>query len=208
MEQVVSFIDKENELDESTKIKIKKILYKLKESKDFTQDIIIEYTSEDGFVYLFNKIMRRIEDGILQLSFFIGPIYYSLVRFVKSNSQYALKKDSILFRHIVINKIDLNFYEMAKGDIICFPSFSSISFERGFSTTNSALKVNNVELENIQIEMIIQYNHCYYNLSPGIILGNLSYFKNEKEVLLFPFTFIKVQSISKIIIITMKYIVK
>ena len=67
MEQVVSFIDKDNEFDEFTKIKIKRILFKLKKSKDFIQDVIREYTSEDGFVYLFNKIMRRIEDGILQL---------------------------------------------------------------------------------------------------------------------------------------------
>ena len=43
--------------------------------------------------------------------------------------------------------------------------------------------------------MIIFYKYSYNNISPGIIVGKNSYFTSEQEVLLFPFTFIKVISI-------------
>ena len=37
-------------------------------------------------------LLKREVDNEDSVSFFIGPMYYSLVRFVKNNSQYTLKK--------------------------------------------------------------------------------------------------------------------
>ena len=203
MNEVISFIKNEEEYDSSTKKNLINILLKLHKSKNFTEDALKEYTSENGFVYLFNKIMRRIENGILQLAFFMGPMYYALVRYVKYNISSSLNKSMTLYRRITINNIDLNFYYMALGNIICFPSFTSTSLKyNSFATTNLALKannmINNMIQEKIEVDMVLYYKYYPNNVSPGIIVGKMSYFQSEQEVLLFPFTFIKVLSIKKI----------
>ena len=193
--ELISYLNNDKDIDINNKTKIIKIMNKLKESNNFAEDVLKEYTSEDGFVYLFNKILRRIEDGILQLSFFIGPMYYSLVTYVKNNNSVGLNKDYTLYRKIVVTKLDLNMYFMEVGNIICFPSFTSTSLKSGFSTTYNALKTNNIHDKKVELEMIIFYKYSYNNISPGIIVGKNSYFTSEQEVLLFPFTFIKVISI-------------
>ena len=196
--EVTRYIIKDKEYDLKTKNKLIDSLFKLEKSNDFAKEVLKEYSSENGFVYFFNKIMRRIENGILQLSFFIGPMYYSIVRDIKYNKLNGLNKNTTLFRNIVINDVDLNFYYMSIGNIICFPSFTSTSLKNGFSTTNNALKINKINEEKIEIEMILDYKYNSNNISPGVVIGDLSYYKSEKEVLLFPFTFIKVMNIEKI----------
>ena len=196
--EVMRYIIKDKGYELKTKNIINDILFKLGKSNDFAKDVLKEYSSENGFVYFFNKIMRRIENGILQLSFFIGPMYYSIIRDIKYNKLSGLNKSVILYRSIVINDVDLNFYYMSIGNVICFPSFTSTSLKIGFSTTNNALKINKINKEKIEIEMILEYKHYSNNISPGVIIGDLSYYKNEKEVLLFPFTFIKVVKMEKI----------
>ena len=198
MEEVYSFIEKDNEYDYNLKNKLKNILKKLSESNDLASDFLKEYTYENGFVYFFNKIMRRIENGIIQLSFFVGPMFYSLVRYILINPTKGLTQNTILYRSIIINEIDLNMYYMAVGNIIVFPAFTSTSLKTGFSPTNQALKLNKIDKEKIAIEMIMNYRHLNGNISPGIIIGDLSYYQNEKEVLLFPFTFIKILNIVKV----------
>ena len=136
MEEVYSFIEKDKEYDYKTKNKLKNILKKLSESNNLSKDFIKEYSYENGFVYFFNKIMRRIGNGILQLSFFMGPMFYSLIRYIKINPSKGLTKNTTLYRTIIINEIDLNMYYMAIGDIIVFQSFTSTSLKKGFSPTN------------------------------------------------------------------------
>ena len=198
MKETYSFIEKSNEYDSNTKDNLKQILEDLTQSNTLAEDFLREYTSENGFVYFFNKIMRRIENGILQLSFFIGPTYYSLIRYIKYHPNKGLEKDTKLYRYITINDIDLNFYQIAIGHIIVFPAFTSTSIKTGFSPTNKALKLNKVDNGKIEIEMTINYKYSNGNISPGIIVGNLSNFENEKEILLFPFLFIKITNLSKV----------
>ena len=46
--------------------------------------------------------------------------------------------------------------------------------------------------------MILHYNHIPDNPPQGMILGDFSIHPKEEEILLFPFTFIKVNSLNKI----------
>ena len=99
--------------------------------------------------------------------------------------------------YIYIDKYDLENYYMAEGKIICFPSFTSTSFIKGFTPTNNALIVNNYNNEKILLKMELAYSPQYDNIPQGMILGNFSENPEEEEILLFPFTFIKVKSIKK-----------
>ena len=110
-----------------------------------------------------------------------------------------LRNDTILYRIIKINKYDLNLYYMAQGHIICFPAFTSTSFLKdNFQTTVNALKVNNLEKDNIVLTMIIKYIHNTNKEIPfAMILGKYSEHK-EFEVLLLPFTFVKFDQLKKI----------
>ena len=85
--------------------------------------------------------MRRIENGILQLSFFMGPMFYSLIRYLKINPSKGLTKNTTLYRTIIINEIDLNIYYMAIGDIIVFPSFTSTSLKKKLFSYQSSIKI-------------------------------------------------------------------
>ena len=89
---------------------------------------------------------------------------------------------------------------MAKGDIICFPSFTSTSINQNFEPTFKALEVNNIDNKNENFKLIFNMEYIYEpgNISPGINIKNFSQFKNEEEILLFPFTFIDVQKFYKV----------
>ena len=131
MEKVFNFINQNTDLKNNEKKKLKQIIENLKYSNNFLEDILKFYTSESKYVYLFNKTMRNIEVGMERLSFLIGPMYYTIVRYLmKKNSNLMLKERNNLYRNIYINQYDLDTYYMAKGKIICFPSFTSTSLKK------------------------------------------------------------------------------
>ena len=197
--KVFSYIEKNTEFDENKKAELKNIIESLKNSNNFLKQSLSFYTSESQFVYTFNKTMRNIEKGLTRLSFLIGPMYYSMVRFLKNNKNYGLNKTITLYRKIAINQYELNIYEMSINEIICFPSFSSTSLNKNFVPTHNASKVNSInEQEKIYLLMILHYNHLPNNNSQGMFIKEFSEFKHEEEILLFPFTFIRVNNINKV----------
>jgi len=198
MEKVFNFIDEDTDLKNKEKNELKQIIENLKNSLQFLNDILKFYTSESKYVYLFNRTMRNIEVGMERLSFLIGPMYYAIVRYLmKKNSNLMFNKRNKLYRNIYINQYDLENYYMAEGKIICFPSFTSTSFKKGFEPTNKALHINNLYNEKILLKMELSYEPKYDNIPQGMILKDFSVNPNEEEILLFPFTFIKVKSIKK-----------
>ena len=119
--------------------------------------------------------MRKIELGVARLSFLIGPMYYSMLRFLYLNGKnYLLNRNTILYRTIYVNEYNLNNFHMSKHNIICFPSFSSSSFTKGFETTNNAKKVNNISENEIKVIMKLRYLHNSNNMPLGMILKEFS----------------------------------
>ena len=96
-------------------------------------------------------------------------------------------------------------YKLSERHIICFPSLTSTSILKGqFAPTPLSKKVNEdknkkkVEKnDKIQIEMIIKYKHEEGNITPALNIVELSNSQNEEERLVFPFTFFRINSISK-----------
>ena len=88
---------------------------------------------------------------------------------------------------------------MTEGTIICFSSFTSTSFISGFIPTENAKNVNNIiDEDKVSLQMIINYEHKFNNVPQGMVLKNYSTNQFENEVLLFPYTFIKVRKLEKV----------
>ena len=198
MEKVFNFVDHDTKLDENQKKELKERIEKFKDSKTFLDDMLEFYTSESKYVYLFNKTMRNIEIGMERLSFLIGPMYYAIVRFLVKYPDLMLKERKVLYRNIYINEYDLETYLMTEGSIICFPSFTSTSIKKGFCPTSNALNVNYIKSKKILLNMVLTYEYKYKNIPQGMYLKFHSSNPHEEEILLFPFTFIKVESINEV----------
>ena len=172
----------------------------------FVKEFIRLYTAQSKFAYLLNKNLRNFKKGLISLAFYMGPLLYGLNKYVRWNPSFAMSKSMTLYRIIKCSKIDFYQYKLNLGHIICFPSLTSTSYEPiKFKPTNLAQKINannNTKEDILNVKMIFNYNYKEGNISPGIIIGNnkghdskpLSEF-DEKEVILFPFTFAKINKI-------------
>ena len=187
------------------------ILEELVDKKNFVELSLRKYTTENGFCYIFNKAMRNFENGLMSLAYFMGPFLFGLNKYVKENpNNFCFNNDMVLYRIIRCSIYDFYLYKMNKNHIICFPSITSTSTLRGqFNPTSNSQTYNNTgikEEDMLNVTMIFNYTHKYGNISPGIIIkdnigkdGNyISPHQYEDEVILFPFTFVKIKNINKI----------
>ena len=99
---------------------------------------------------------------------------------------------------------------MNLNHIICFPSITSTStVKKKFKPTNQSKVYNNAGINSndmLNITMIINYKHEVGNISPGIIIKDnkmkdgkyMSCHEKENEVILFPFTFLRIINIKEI----------
>ena len=85
MQKVINYIDYHTNLSFDEKYQLKKEIENLRNSNNFLQDSLKLYTSEK--FYPFNKNMRKIELGVSRLSFLIGPMHYSMLRFLYLNGK-------------------------------------------------------------------------------------------------------------------------
>ena len=138
---------------------------------------------------------------LFHIIYYMGPFLYGLNKYVKENPAFAISHNMTLYRYIKCTQLDFYLYKINKGHIIFLPSITSPSSkDGGFSPTNYS---NNNSDEKITITLIIKYHHEYGNKSPGIIIEDkkgtdgdyLTYFTSENEVILFPFTFLRIDDI-------------
>ena len=182
-----------------------KDLVGIKDNNYFVEKSIRLYTNESCFAYLLNKYMRNFEKGLSYLSYYIGPLLYGLNKYIYDNPSFGLFKQFKLYRIIKCSKIDFYQYKINLGHIICFPSFTSTSYEEiEFKPTDLSDTINNNDDNKnmLNVKLVLDYSYKNGYISPGIIIDNnkghdslpLSKY-NEKEVLLFPFTFAKINNI-------------
>ena len=177
----------------------------LKDSKNFTEDAITKYTGEGIFCYLLNKVMRNFEKGLIKLAYYIGPLLFGLNKYALEHPEKCLNEDTTLYRKMEVDDLGKYIYKLSEKHIICFPSLTSTSILKDqFAPTPLSKKVNEdknkkkVEKnDKIQIEMIIKYKHEEGNITPALNIVELSNSQNEEERLVFPFTFFRINCISK-----------
>lgn len=151
--------------------------------------------------------MRNFEPGLMLIAYFMGPFLFGVNKYVKDNPSFGFSKDMTLYRIIKCSKIDFYLYKLNINHIICFPSITSTSSKPiNFEPSSLSNNINNKNLKSkeiVKIKMIFNYKHDDENKSPGIIIEDrrghdgtyLSKYPNEKEVILFPFTFAKILKI-------------
>ena len=208
LDKILDYLNKfnfEEEKEKNLMIEKFKSLVNLNNNNAFVERSIRYYTGESNFCYLFNRIMRNFEKGLISFAYYMGPLLYGLNKYVKDNPKFAISKKMKLYRIIQCSKLDFYQYKLNLGHIICLPSLTSTSsVPIKFKPTKLAQKTNNNNKEEmITIKMIFKYIHKSGNISPGIIVedkkakdGNyLSTRPKENEVILFPFTFAKIYDI-------------
>ena len=183
----------------------------LKDNDNFVENSIRKYTGESGFCYIFNRTMRNFEPGLISLAYYMGPFLFGVNKYVKENhDRFGFNGNMTLYRNIQCSVYDFYLYQMNEHHIICFPSITSTSTVRGgFTPTGQAtsLNTNGIQEEDlVKVTMIFSYTHQNGNISPGIIVKNykgkdgyfLSSHPTENEVILFPFTFVRITKIKEI----------
>ena len=211
-EKIKEFIEKSKFIGEQDQKDLTEKIEALKNVNNFTELAIRTYTGENVFCYIFNRTMRNFEKGLISLAFYMGPFLYGVNKYVYENPEkFAFREDMTLYRNIQCSILDFYLYKINLKHIICFPSITSTSTVRGkFNPTGTAKKVNkNDEIppeDLYKITMVFHYKHENGNISPGIIVKDnlakdghyLSKHKNENEVILFPFTFVRITEIKAI----------
>jgi hypothetical protein len=97
-----------------------------------------------------------------------------------------------------MDRLDLYSYQFSEKDIICFPSFTSTTLKKGlnFEPSDNANKINNDQIEEKgYVKMIIKYEPHGKCIPQGLDVSNESEFSEEKEILLFPFTFLRIDKV-------------
>jgi hypothetical protein len=200
-----------NKLEEKEKDKLKKMFKELKDKDNFVELGIRKYTGESKFCYLFNRTMRNFDEGLISYAYFMGPFLYGLNKYVKENpTLFSFRQDMTLYRYIKCSKLDFYLYKINLNHIICFPSITSttINKEKVFHPTQNAQKMNNIAPSDdniLDVKMIFNYKHKPGYISPGIIIcdnkgqdgKDLSKHPKEGEVILFPFTFVRINRIER-----------
>jgi hypothetical protein len=211
-QKIKDFIEKSKLIEKEYQDDLIKKIEALKDVNNFTEQAIRTYTGESTFCYIFNRTMRNFEEGLISLAYYMGPFLYGLNKYVYENpDKFAFRENMNLYRNIQCSILDFYLYKINIKHIICFPSITSTSTVRGkFNPTGKAKKINKndgISPEEIQkVTMIFNYKHEAGNISPGIIVkdnkGNdddyLSKHKSENEVILFPFTFVRITEIKEI----------
>ena len=208
--KIKDYINSSKILNNTNKNELLKKFEPLVNSKNFTELSIRTYTDESCFCYIFNRTMRNFEPGLISLAYYMGPLLYGLNKYVKENPQnFSFSKNMKLNRIIQCSIYDFYLYKMNLNHIICFPSITSTTIDDDYKPTNLAGTINKYEFKSddmIILKMIFNYKHQPGNISPGIIIKNylasdgepLSTNPVENEVILFPFTFVKITEIEKI----------
>ena len=167
--------------------KIRNDFKALKNSTNFIEDAIKFYTEEKSYCYIINRAMRTFDNYPIKLAYFIGPFLFGLNKYILEHPEKCLRKTTTLYRNMNIERLDKHIYTLAVGHIICFPAFTSTSFIRD--------EFGPSKKKPVKVELIIQYYHSEGNISPGLSIEHLSKFGHEKELLLLPFTFLRLNNV-------------
>ena len=177
----------------------------LETNNQFIEQSIKEYmNNESSFCFIFNRKLNNFEKWIIPFSFYMGPFLYGFYKYTKDNPDFAISKKITLYKIFKSSKLDFYQYKYNLGHIICFTSLTLTSSNKiKFEPKQFPQKINDNKDEIVIVKLIITYNYKKGSISPGIIIGEKklkdgSYLSNnpkEKEVILFPYTFAKINKI-------------
>ena len=163
------------------------------------------YTSNDEKFYIYiNKWLMSLKYEIYKK---ISPISGKIINLLYQNISQRSNKlrnkfTKILYRGFLIKKADIFLYKACKGDIICYPSFLSMSLEESVAKKFANFKKEEKE-GKIDMADLGQKYACLisleYTINKGCkfqdsdVTGYSNY--NEEERLFPPFSFFKIEDV-------------
>ena len=86
-------------------------LTKTKDNNTFVEKCINYYTKEGNFCYLFNRIMRFFESGLISFAYYMGPFLFGINKYIKENPDFGFSKDMTLYRKLTLSDIEFHSYK-------------------------------------------------------------------------------------------------
>ena len=208
LEKIIEYLSSLNFQDDNEKnLLINRFnnLSDLETNNQFIEQSIKEYmNNESSFCFIFNRKLNNFEKWIIPFSFYMGPFLYGLYKYTKDNPDFSISKKITLYKIFKSSKLDFYQYKYNLGHIICLTSLTLTSSNKiKYDPKKYNQKIDDNIDENVIVKLIFTYNYKKGCLSPGIVIGDKklkdgSYLSNnpkEKEVILFPFTFAKINKI-------------
>ena len=126
------------------------------------EETIRKYTGESIFCYLFNRMMRNIESGIIYLANYIGPLIFELNKYVRNHKECAFSQNMTLYRKFNCTETEFYLYKLNLNHIICFPALTSTSSkDTDFEPTKLASEINEKDDDSLKVKLIIKYYHFH-----------------------------------------------
>ena len=206
----VSKLKFENE-QEKNLIKDKFIeLSNIDKNNQFIELSLREYTNNGNFSYLFKKSLRNFGKGLISFAHYMGPFLYGLNKYVKDNPKFAITKKMELYKIIKCSNYDYYQFKYSRNRTVCFTSLILTS-----SVPMQYTPEKQEKDDKLLIKIIFNYNYEKGDISPGIVIENkkgkdgkyISSHPKNKDVILFPFTFAKINEIKEEIEKGIKFIV-
>ena len=165
--------------------------------ENFDNDKIIREVTGDGYEFYMNLnkylMNPKIENKDYEsIAYFTSEFMYCLDSYGIKNNMY-LRKEMTLYRGLTLDYNNLILYEKSKGKIILIPAFSSCcelkEIAKYFGMANE--KSNSM----FSVMFNIKVNQKENWISNGINIQKISYFKEEKEIIIQAFSFFYVRDV-------------
>jgi len=173
--------------------------FEIRNDSDLMDELIIkEYTKDSIYGDLIKWLMNPKMDWLDTIAYFTSRLMYSLNHYGEKNKMFFDKDKTTLYRGSRLPYSSLLPYIKNVGQIILFQSFTSTNeiekVAKMFSGRDKSIqqfRANSL----FSVIYIITINHHENWISNGINIQNVSCFRNEREILLQPFSFFLLKDI-------------
>ena len=169
-------------------------LQKFEKIEGNEKDIIKLYTLEKGSYYQdFNNWLNNLDPlAIQKTSWFIAAVIYCLNVYSNAKNKGLKENGSKLYRGLGIDFSVLLSYQRLKGELICYPSFTSSSKLKERAEFFSKKNHNDEKYKTI-----ITINYIYKEgfMPNAVDVSEISKFPEEQECLFFPYSFFRIKNI-------------
>ena len=180
------FINNKTELEMIEKLKCK-----------YNKKVAIQWYTRECFLYrMVNRALRLMEiDNIINMGFFIQDLHHQ-IKYLHTKQFYNrhTSKPFFVYRGQRLSKHNFEQINLAKGNLLSFNTFLSTTTNRNVSITFAQSGRTNSDLINVIFVMNID---PYITLIPFASIKDISYSRNEDEILFSIHTVFRIGNITQ-----------
>ena len=189
MKLLIKGEDDQNLLKQDPNILLKGFeIFNVNQDKNILDNLIIKEYTKNTFCCDLNRWLANSKIINESVAYFTSRLMYSLNSYAKKNKMFYYENNKQLYKCSKIRYSSLIKYEQAKGSIIFLPAFTSTTDDEKIAKQFLGNKSNDLFSVTFNIT-----NICKSNWIPSAInIQNISTYKNEKEIVIQPFSFFHV----------------